>query len=109
RRTSGIARFQREMDSENPADNVFVDVHAEGESDLLGNALAAPGAIAAFHFDDRADQLFRRSFGTGSTDSFGRKQQSVFLLDQHFMKTQQSRGLLRRQPTAKHARGASIA
>ena len=59
------------MDSENPADHVFVDVDAEGQSDLLGNSLAAPGAIAPFHFNDRVDQFFRRSFGTRPTDSFG--------------------------------------
>jgi hypothetical protein len=43
------------MDSENPADHVFVHLHAEGQSDLLGNPLAAPGTIAPFHFNDRVD------------------------------------------------------
>ena len=56
---------------ENPADHVFVDVHAEGESDLLSYSLAAPSAIAPFHFKDRTDQFFRRPFGTRPTDSFG--------------------------------------
>ena len=28
------------------------DVDAEGQSDLLGNPLAAPGAIAPFHFNE---------------------------------------------------------
>jgi hypothetical protein len=32
--------------------HVFVDLDAEGESDLLSNSLAAPGRIATFHFDD---------------------------------------------------------
>jgi len=41
------------MDSENPADHVFVDLDTEGQPDLLGNPLAAPRAIAAFHCDDR--------------------------------------------------------
>jgi hypothetical protein len=41
------------MDSENPADHVFVDLNAEGQSHLLGNPLAAPGTIAPFHFNDR--------------------------------------------------------
>ena len=36
------------MDSENPTDHVFVDIDAEGQSDLLGNPLAAPGAVAPF-------------------------------------------------------------
>jgi hypothetical protein len=66
--TSG-ARFRPEMDSENPADHVFVDLDAEGESDLLGNSLAAPSAITSFHFNDGVDQLFGRSFG--APDPFG--------------------------------------
>jgi len=43
------------MDSENPADDVLVDVDAKGQTDLLGDSLAAPSAIAAFHFNDRMD------------------------------------------------------
>jgi hypothetical protein len=78
---------------ENPADHVFVDVDAECQGDLLGNPLAAPSAIAPFHFKDRVDQFFRRAFGTWPTDSFRGKQESVLSLDQHFMKMQQSRGL----------------
>jgi hypothetical protein len=78
---------------ENPADHVFVDVDAECQGDLLGNPLAAPRAIAPFHFKDRVDQFFRRAFRTWTTDAFGRKQESVLSLDQHFMKMQQSRGL----------------
>ena len=84
--------FRMEVARENSADHVFVDVDAECQGDLLGNALAAPSAIAPFHFKDRVDQFFRRAFGTWPTDSFGGKQQSVLLLDQHFMKMQQSRG-----------------
>jgi hypothetical protein len=44
-----------EMDGENPADDVFVDINAEGESDLLRNAPATPGWIALFHLDNRVD------------------------------------------------------
>ena len=63
--------FWMEVGCENPADHVFVDVDAEGDSDLLSNSLATPGSIAPFHFDDRVNQFFRRSFGAGPTDSFG--------------------------------------
>jgi hypothetical protein len=59
------------MDSENPADHVFVDLDPEGKSDLLGDSLAAPSAITPFHFNDSVDQLFRRSLGTGPPYSFG--------------------------------------
>ena len=49
--------------------------------------------IAPFHFNDRVNQFFRWAFGTGPPDSFGRKQQPVLLLDQHFVKMQQRGGL----------------
>ena len=59
------------MASENPSDHVFVDVDTEGESNLLGDSFAAPGAIAPLHFDNSIDQLFRWSFGTRLTSSLG--------------------------------------
>ena len=59
------------MDSENSADHDFADIDAEGQSDLVANALAAPHAIAAFHFNARVDQLFGRAFGTRPVDPFG--------------------------------------
>jgi hypothetical protein len=55
---------------EDPTDHVFVNLDAEGESDLLGNALAAPSTIAPFHFNDGFDQLFGRSFGAWSPSPF---------------------------------------
>jgi hypothetical protein len=58
------------MYGKNPADDVFIDVDAEGESDLLSDSLATPGWIAPFHLDNRVDQLFRRSFGARLTHSF---------------------------------------
>jgi len=78
---------------QNPADDVLVDVAAECQGDWLGHSLAAPTPIAPLPFHDRVDPFFRRAFGTWPTDSFGGKQQSVLLLDQPFMKMQQSRGL----------------
>ena len=48
-RTDLRSRFRPEMDPENSADHVFVDIDAESQGDLVGNALAAPGAIAPFH------------------------------------------------------------
>ena len=80
------------LDCENPADHVFVDVHAECQGDLRSNSLRTPRAIAPFHFNDRIDQLFRRAFGTWPPDSFGGKQHSVLLREQHVMKMQQSGG-----------------
>ena len=52
-------------------EKLFVDLDAECQSDLLRNSLAAPRTVAPFHFDNSVDQVSRRSFGTGPTDSFG--------------------------------------
>src|SRR5947207_1728849 len=58
-----------------------------------GSSTATSTTSVPFHFDDCIDQFFRWPFGTGPTNSFGRKQQPVLLLDQHFVKIQQRRGL----------------
>ena len=60
-----------EMDSENSADHVFVNIDAEGQSDLLGNSFAAPGAIAPLHLHNCVDEFFRGSFRTWPSDPFG--------------------------------------
>jgi hypothetical protein len=78
---------------ENPANDVFVDVDSKGESNLLPNSFASPGAIAAFHFNDGIDLFFRRPFGTRPTNSFWGKQKPILLLDQRFVKMQQSGSL----------------
>ena len=85
--------FRPEVCCQNPAHDVLVDVDAEGQRDLLGDALAAPSTITPFHFNDRVDQCFRWSFGTGPADSFGRKQQAVLLFREQLVKTQESRWL----------------
>ena len=59
------------MASENSANDVLVDLDAEGQTDLLSNSLAAPGAITPFHVNDRVDQFFRWSFRTSPSDSCG--------------------------------------
>jgi hypothetical protein len=41
------------MICENPADDVFVELDAKGQTDLLGNPLAAPRTIPPFYFNDR--------------------------------------------------------
>src|SRR5215831_20948543 len=84
--------FRLEVCCENAADHVLVDVDAKCQGDLLGNSLAAPTAIAAFHFDHRLDQFFRRSFGTWPPNSSWRKEQAMILLHQHFVKIEQRRG-----------------
>jgi len=47
------------------ADYVLVDIGPEGQSDLLSNSLAAPGAIVPSHFNDRSISSFIGPFGPG--------------------------------------------
>ncbi len=45
--------------------DIFIDVDAEGLSDLLSNARAAEPWITPFHLNDGANQLWRRAFRAG--------------------------------------------
>lgn len=47
------------MDSENSADHVFVDIDAEGQSDLLGHALAVPVTKLSIYKYVRTDKGWR--------------------------------------------------
>ena len=78
------------MDSENPSDDIFVDVDAEGQSDLLGNSFTAPGRIASFHLNDGIDEFFGRSFRTRPAPVIGRKQEAILVVCQHLVKVEQS-------------------
>ena len=67
--------------------DIFVDVHAEGMGDLLGDAHTAELGIAALHFDDRRDECHGRTFGTGSAArDRGGKEKSVFPINQCLVK-----------------------
>ena len=45
------------MFSKNPAHHVLVDVHAEGQRNLLGNSRTTPRRVTSFHFNDGIDQF----------------------------------------------------
>jgi hypothetical protein len=66
-----------EVYCENPADYIFVDVDAEGEGDLLGNA-CSPKYDCAVSFQRGVDQFFRRSFGTGRRTRLGETTTGTF-------------------------------
>ena len=72
------------------ADDIFVDIDAEGQRDLRGNSGTAPTGIASFHFNDRIDEFFGRSFRTRLTPAFGRKQHAVLSFYEHVVEMQQS-------------------
>ena len=83
-RTRG-PRLGIKMFSQNPAYDVFVDLEAEGERNLLGNSRAAPTGIAALHFKDGIDQFFARSLRARSPFALARKQHAILLFCQHLV------------------------
>jgi hypothetical protein len=70
------------MDSENPADHIFVDLDAEGQSDLLCNSLAAPREIAPFHLISTTASIssFVGPLGPGRRTRFGENSSRYFCL-----------------------------
>ena len=50
---------------EHATNDIFVDLDAEGLSDLLGDAHTAELGIAPLHLDDGRDEFRGRTFGTG--------------------------------------------
>ena len=77
------------MNTEDAANNIFVDLHAEGQRNLLRNAGTPPAGITPFHFHDGADECFIRSFWTGLVPTSGGKQQMVLSFGQHVVEMQQ--------------------
>src|SRR6516165_5257355 len=77
------------MFSKNPSHDVLVDVHAEGQRNLLGNSRTTPGRVTPFHFNDGIDQFFGRSLRTRSTSALRRKQHAVLSFRQQVMEMQQ--------------------
>src|SRR5215471_8440201 len=46
------------MNAQHTADNVLIDLHAESQRDLLGNAGTTPAGITPFHCHDGLDEVF---------------------------------------------------
>src|SRR6516165_9462812 len=65
------------MFSKNPPHDVLVDVHAEGQRNLLGNSRTTPAWVTSFHFHDGIDQFFGRSLRTRPISALGRKQHAI--------------------------------
>jgi hypothetical protein len=49
---------------ENSAYNIFVEIQANGQVDLLGDAGTTVSRITAFHLDNGIDDIFSGSFRT---------------------------------------------
>ena len=75
---------------EHAANDIFVDLDAEGVSDLLGDAHTAKLGIAPLHLDDGRDEFRGRTFGTGfAAMRRGRKEQAVFPIHQGLVELEQ--------------------
>ena len=61
---------------EHAANDIFVDLDAEGMRDLLGDAHTAEPGIAALQLDDRRDEFRGRTFGTGFAATATREEKS---------------------------------
>jgi hypothetical protein len=65
-----------------------VDGDAERQSNLLGDARAAPGGIALFGGDNRVNEFFGRTLGTWLAHAFRGEKQVVLALGQDLLKVQ---------------------
>src|SRR6516165_5946122 len=67
-----------------------VDLDAEGQSDLLGDAHAAKARIAPLQFNDGRDELRRRTLRAGfAATAAGGKEQTIFAIDQCLVELEQ--------------------
>jgi hypothetical protein len=52
------------MLGKNPPDDILINRGPERQIDLVGDVRTSPGRIALFPFDNRTDQICRRTFRT---------------------------------------------
>ena len=78
------------MRVQDTANYVFINLDAESQCDLLGNAGTAPVGITSFHCHDDIDEFFFRSLRAWPTRALGRKQHAVLSFPQHIVEMQQS-------------------
>src|SRR5580700_11489964 len=90
RGTTSRIRFRPVTNAQDTANNILVDFDAESQSNLLGNSRAAPTGITPFHFNDRVDEFFTRSFRTRLSPTLGRKQHLILSFRQQVVEMQQS-------------------
>jgi hypothetical protein len=78
------------MNAQDTANNILVDLHSEGQRNLLRDSRTPPAGIAPFHLDDGVDQFLLGSFRTGMAPTSGGKQSAVLSFGQHVVELQQS-------------------
>src|ERR1700737_4768459 len=91
-RTSRI-RFRPVMNPQETPHNIFIDVDAESQRDLLSDAGTTPTGIMTFHCNDGVDEVVLRSLRARATPALVRKQQAVLSCLQHTVEVQESGGV----------------
>ena len=76
------------MSGQKAPDDVFIDGDEERQSNLLGDARAAPGGIAFFGGDNCVNEFFGGTFGTRLAHAFRGEKQAVLALGQDLVKVQ---------------------
>ena len=77
------------MPGQDTPHDIFIHGDAEGPSDLLGDARAAPGGIALLNGDNGVNELLGRALGTRFAPDVGRKEQAVLALNENLVKVQE--------------------
>jgi hypothetical protein len=81
------------VSAQDTAHHILIDLDAESQNDLLGNARTAPMGIAPLHGHDGVNEFSVRSLRAGSTPALGRKQPAVLSFPQQVVQMQQGGGL----------------
>jgi len=89
---SAIAWRRVIVPGQHSADDILIELDAEGSREDQRNPSAAEAWIAALQLDDRLDEVLRRSLGTGLAASLGREQRLVPAPDQSLVERKQCRG-----------------
>ena len=91
-RPTGV-RLGLVMSGQDAPNDVFIDGEAERPSNLLSDSRAAPGGIGLFGGENRVNEFFGGTLGTGIAPAFRGEKQSVLALGQDLVKVQKGRRL----------------
>ena len=81
------------MSGQETPNDVFIDGEAERQSNLLSDSRAAPGGIALLGGENRVNEFFAGTLGTGLAPAFRGEEQAVLALGHDLVKAQESRRL----------------
>ena len=91
-RPTGV-RLGLVMSGQDTPNDVFIDGEAERQSNLLSDSRAALGGIALLGGENRVNEFFAGTLGTGLAPAFRGEKQAVLALGQDLVKVQKGRRL----------------